>query len=78
MYSKLRKFEQHAVSSLIIGADQIQVGILSLHKSTPMITNGPSVYFEMDRGTVVVTSDSTEITIMMEHALYIDSLRSKR
>jgi len=37
----------------------------------------PSVYFEMDRCTMVVTSDGMEVTVMMELALYIDSLRSK-
>ena len=42
------------------------------------ITKGPSVYFEMDRCTVVVASDGTEVTVMMERAQYVDSLRSKR
>jgi hypothetical protein len=42
------------------------------------ITKGPSVYFEMDRCTMVVVSDGTEVTVMMERARCVDSLRSKR
>jgi hypothetical protein len=36
------------------------------------ITKGPSVYSEMERYIVVFASDGTEVTVMMQHALYID------
>jgi hypothetical protein len=42
------------------------------------ITKGPSVYSKMKWCIVVVASDSTKVTIMMQCALYIDSLRSRR
>jgi hypothetical protein len=42
------------------------------------ITKGPSVYSEMERCIVVVASNGTEVTVMMQRALYIDSLRSRR
>ena len=41
------------------------------------ITKGPSVYFEINRCIVVVASNGAKATVMMERALYIDSLRSK-
>jgi hypothetical protein len=34
------------------------------------ITKGPSVYFEMDKCTVAVASDGTEVTVMMGPSVY--------
>jgi hypothetical protein len=43
-----------------------------------LITKGPSVYSQMEICIVVVASDGTEVTVMVQHALYIVSLRSRR